>query len=164
LELVREEDFARLRDLDVVASMQPPHPPGQCGLPLEPTLSRIGKEHWHRAFPWRRIRDLGVPLIFSSDWPVSSVNPWESIGSAMTREPWDKNQPDNRQTLHEALESYTRLGAYAEFAEDWKGMLRQGYVADVIMLDRDIEATPPQDIASIMPVLTICGGRITFQQ
>lgn len=163
LELVREADFARLRDLGVIASMQPPHPPGQCGLPLEPTLSCIGKENWSRAYPWRRIRDLAIPLALSSDWPVSSVNPWESIGSAVTRKPWARGLPDNRQTLAEALTSYTRIAAYAEFAEDWKGTLKPGYAADLVMLDRDIAATEPEDLAAIMPVLTLCAGRITFQ-
>lgn len=163
LELVSDADFARLRNLDVIASMQPPHPPGQCGLPLEPTLSRIGRENWSRAYPWRKIRDLGIPLALSSDWPVSSINPWESIGSAMTRKPWARDLPDNRQTLAEALASYTQIAAYAEFAESWKGSLKPGYAADLVMLDRDISATDPEDIAAIMPVLTICGGRVTFE-
>ncbi len=163
LELVREADFTRLRDLGVVAAMQPPHPPGQCGLPLEPTLSRIGRENWSRAYPWRRIRDLGIPLPLSSDWPVSSVNPWESIGSAMTRTPWEKGLPDNRQTLDEALASYTQIAAYAEFAENWKGTLKPGYAADFVMLNRDISVTDPEVIAAILPVLTVCGGRITFE-
>jgi predicted amidohydrolase YtcJ len=164
LELVREEDFARLRDLGVVAAMQPPHPPGQCGLPLEPTLSRMGEAAWPRAYAWRRIRDLGIPLAFASDWPVSSVNPWESIGSAVTRKPWAKGLPDNRQTLLEALASYTQIGAYAEFTEDWKGELKPGHVADLVVLDRDITTTAPDEIAAIMPTFTICGGRITFQR
>lgn len=163
LELVREKDFARLKALDVVASMQPPHPPGQCGLPLEPTLGRMGNAAWPRAYAWRRIRDLGIPLAFSSDWPVSSVNPWESIGSAMTRKPWADGLPDNRQTLEEALSSYTQMGAYTEFAEGWKGTLKPGFAADLVLLDRDITATDPEAIASIMPAMTICGGRITFE-
>jgi predicted amidohydrolase YtcJ len=162
LELVREDDFQRMRDLEIVAAMQPPHPPGQCGLPLEPTLSRMGRAAWPRAYPWRRIRDLGIALPFSSDWPVSSINPWESIASAVTRKPWDSEQPDNRQTLTEALESYTKLGAYAEFTEGWKGQLKSGFAADLVVLDRDIAACAPEQLDSIMPVLTVCGGRITF--
>lgn len=163
LELVRDADFQRLKDLDVVASMQPPHPPGQCGLPLEPTLARIGREHLARAYAWRRIRDLGVPLILSTDWPVSSVNPWASIHSAMTRKPWHAGLPDNRQTFAEAVELHTSLGAYAEFAEGWKGKLKAGYAADLVMLDRDAQAAAPDEIAGTMPVLTICGGRVTFE-
>ncbi|MBG1232376.1 amidohydrolase [Aestuariivirga litoralis] len=163
LELVRDADFARLKALSVIASMQPPHPPGQCGLPLEPTISAIGQQHWPRAYAWRRIRDLGIPLAFSSDWPVSSVNPWESIHSAVTRKPWAVGLPDNRQTVAEALQSYTLTGAYAEFAENWKGMLKSGYVADLVILDRNIENCDPEELAEVMPVLTMCGGRVTFE-
>ncbi|MDE2384845.1 MAG: amidohydrolase [Alphaproteobacteria bacterium] len=164
LELVHEADFQRLKDLDVIAAMQPPHPPGQCGLPLQPTLGRMGRAAWPRAYAWRRIRDLGIPLAFSSDWPVSSVNPWESIHSAVTRQPWETGLPDNRQTLMEALESYTLTGAYAEFAEAWKGTLKPGFAADLVILDRDIAACDPADLAAVMPDLTMCGGRITFSK
>ncbi|WP_226623699.1 amidohydrolase [Alloyangia pacifica] len=163
LEVVREEDFARLKDLGVTASMQPPHPPGQCGLPFEPTITRIGKTNWPRAYAWRRMRDEGIPLILSSDWPVSSVDPWASIHSAMTRQPWHESQPDNRQTLDEALMAYTTTAAYAEFAEGNKGMLREGYLADVVLLDRDLSATAPDDMAEVRALLTVCDGRITHQ-
>lgn len=161
LEVVREEDFARIRDLGVIASMQPPHPPGQCGLPLEPTLGRIGRRNWSRAYAWQRMIDTGIPLILSSDWPVSSVNPWQSIHSAMTRKPWADGLPDNRLSLHEALTAYTVTAAWAEFAESWKGRLKAGFAGDVIVLDCDLEALAPEDIAGVMPVLTVCAGRVT---
>lgn len=163
LEVVREADFDRLRALGVIASMQPPHPPGQCGLPLEPTISRIGRRNWPRAYAWRRMLETGIPLILSSDWPVSSVNPWQSIHSAITRKPWADGLPDNRLTRVEALRAYTVTAAWAEFAEDWKGQLKPGFAGDVIVLDCDLEAISDDDIAAIEPVLTICGGRITHQ-
>lgn len=161
LEVVREEDFDRIRDLAVVPSMQPPHPPGQCGLPMEPTVSRIGTKNWPRAYAWRRIRDLGLPLILSSDWPVSSVDPWASLHSALTRQPWHESQPDNRLSLHEALEGYTTFAAYAEFKEDRKGRLAPGYLADVILLDRDLAASEPETVKDTRCLLTICGGKVT---
>jgi len=163
LQVVREADVDRLKALDVIPSMQPPHPPGQCGLPMEPTVSRIGEANWPRAYAWRRMRDLGLPLILSSDWPVSSVDPWASIHSAMTRRPWHESQPDNRLTLREALEGYTTHAAFAEFKEDRKGRLRPGALADVILLDRELEATAPEDMAEVSCLLTVCGGRITHE-
>jgi len=163
LELVREADFARIRDLGVVAAMQPPHPPGQCGLPLEPTLSAIGRGNWWRAYAWRKVRDLGIPLVFGSDWPVSSINPWEGIHSAMTRPRWADDQPDNRQKLHETLASYTSIGAYTEFAETWKGQLKPGFAADVIVLDRDVAASDPNTLDKVTAVTTICAGRVTHE-
>ena len=61
----------------------------------------------------------------------------------MMRKRWNADQPDQRQTLDQALASYTLEGAYAEFKEDRKGMLRAGALADVIVLSGDIAATPP---------------------
>ena len=163
LEVVREQDFKRMKVLEVIAAMQPPHPPGQCGLPLEPTLGRIGAANLSRAYSWRRMLDMRIPLALSTDWPVSSVNPWASIHSAVTRKPWTDGLPDNRLSLREAIEAYTVTAAYAEFAESWKGKLRPGYVADVVMLDRDLDACPDNDLHAVETMLTICGGRVTYQ-
>jgi hypothetical protein len=75
--------------------------------------------------------------------------------------PWAKDLPDNRQTFEEAIESYTTEAARAEFAEGWKGRLAPGYAGDLVVLDRDAEAGPADEIATLMPVVTICGGRVT---
>ncbi|PYB69856.1 amidohydrolase [Rhizobium wuzhouense] len=163
IEVVRWGDLTRMADLKVIASMQPTVPPGQCGLPLEPTLSRIGVDNWVRSYAWRAIRDAGIDMIFSTDWPVSPVSPMLSIHSAMTRKPWRDDLPDNRQTLMEALDAYTVRGAYAEFAESWKGQLKSGYVADIVIWNADLEALDPEAIVGVTPRHTICGGRITYE-
>jgi predicted amidohydrolase YtcJ len=51
-----------------------------------------------------------------------------------------------------------------EFMEDRKGMLKQGYVADVAVLDADMEKTAARDIALVKPVMTICDGRIVYEK
>ncbi|WP_448951883.1 amidohydrolase [Labrys neptuniae] len=163
VELVLEEDIERFRRLGVTASFQPPHPPGQAGLPLEPTLSRIGRQNWWRAYAWNRFRETGVHIAFSSDWPVSAIDPMQSIHSAMTRKPWAEDQPDNRQTLQQALSGYLGDSAYCEFAEDRKGRLAEGYLGDVTVLDADLTAIEPEAIAQVTCTTTICGGRVTFQ-
>jgi predicted amidohydrolase YtcJ len=163
IEVVRDVDIQRMADMRIIASMQPPHPPGQMGLPLEPTLTRIGRSNWKRAYAWRAIRTAGVDLIFSSDWPVSPVSPMRSIHSAMTRQRWAGDLPDNRQTLIEALDAYTTTAAFAEFAEDWKGQLKPGFAADIVVWDTVLDAVDPEAIESVAPAYTICAGRITYQ-
>jgi predicted amidohydrolase YtcJ len=162
IEVVRAGDLARMADLKIVASMQPTVPPGQMGLPLEPTLSRIGRENWGRSYAWRAIRDSGIDLILSTDWPVSPVSPMLSMHSAMTRKPWTDDQPDNRLTLMEVLDAYTVRGAYAEFAESWKGQLKPGFVADLVIWDHDLQAIEPDEMVDVTPRYTICGGQITY--
>jgi predicted amidohydrolase YtcJ len=65
-------------------------------------------------------------------------------------------------TLAQAIDCYTRGSAYAELAEHRKGMLKQGYLADLVVLSRDIFSSPPREILETRPVLTVVGGRVVF--
>jgi predicted amidohydrolase YtcJ len=71
--------------------------------------------------------------------------------------------PDQRQTLLQALGSYTREGAYAEFAEGRKGQLKEGFLADIVILSADFELTAVEKLHEVRPVTTICDGIITYQ-
>ena len=163
IEVVHVDDVPRFASLGVLASMQPPHPPGNHGLPLEPTLSRIGKAKWHLAYAWNTLRNAGARLVFASDWPVSDINPIRSVQSAIARKKWKADLPDQRQTLQQALASYTREGAYAEFAEGRKGQLKEGFLADIVILSADLEHAAVETLHEVRPVTTICDGIITYQ-
>ncbi|HTV69708.1 MAG TPA: amidohydrolase [Rhizobiaceae bacterium] len=163
IEVTTEKDIPRFAELGVIASMQPPHPPGTMGFPLEPTIWRIGRDKWPLAYAWRRLKSAGAHVVFASDWPVAAIDPILGIQAAVTRKPWAADMPDQRFTLMEAIAGYTVEGAYAEFAEDRKGRLKQGYLADLVVLSGDLEETDPDEIDSLHPMTTICGGRITYQ-
>ena len=62
----------------------------------------------------------------------------------------------------ETIAAFTSDGAYTEFAEARKGQLKQGLLADLVVLDGDIETMPPAQLSTIKPSVTICDGRITF--
>lgn len=163
IEVIHADDVPRLAGLGVLASMQPPHPPGSMGLPLEPTVSRIGRARWPLSYAWRTIKNTGAHVVFASDWPVSPIDPILGIQAAVTRKPWAATDPVQSFSLMEALAGYTIEGAYAEFAEDRKGMLRPGYFADLVVLSGDIEAQPVETLMEIRPVTTICGGKVTYR-
>jgi predicted amidohydrolase YtcJ len=163
IEVVSPADVPRFAELGVVASMQPPHPPGSAGLPLEPTVSRIGEAKWPYAYAWKTLREAGATLVFATDWPVSPIEPLASIHDALTRKPWRADMPDHRPTLDQALAAYTRDSAWVEFMEDRKGQLTAGYLADVVILSGDIAATRPEEIGMLRPVTTICDGVVTYQ-
>ncbi len=162
IEVVHADDIPRFAGLGVLASMQPPHPPGNHGLPLEPTVSRIGEAKWPLAYAWNSLRAAGAHLVFATDWPVSDINPIRSVQSAITRQKWRQDLPDHSQTLHQALASYTHEGAYAEFAETRKGQLREGFLADVVILSADLEKTEPKNLHTVHPIMTICDGQVTY--
>jgi predicted amidohydrolase YtcJ len=163
IEVIHPDDIGRFAELGVIASMQPPHPPGSMGLPLEPTISMIGRDRWPYAYAWRTLKEAGAHIPFASDWPVSPVDPIAGIQAAVTRKKWSETDPDQSFTLMEAIAGYTIEGAYAEFAEDRKGMIRPGYFADLTLLDASIEDVPPEDYHRIRPALVVCGGRATYR-
>lgn len=163
IEVITETDIPRLVDLGVLASMQPPHPPGSMGLPLEPTVSRIGRKRWPLSYAWRTLKNAGARIVFASDWPVSPIDPIAGMQAAMLRKPWAETDPDQSFSLHEALASYTAEGAYAGFMEHRKGTLKAGYLADLVILSADLENTDPQQLHTVRPVTTVCGGKVTYQ-
>lgn len=163
IEVTTPSDVPRFAELGVLASMQPAHPPGALNFPLEPTISRIGRDKWPLSYAWRTLKDAGARVVFASDWPVSPVDPILSIQAAVMRKPWAEGLPDQSFSLHESIAGYTVEGAYAEFMEHRKGRLKPGYLADIVVLSADVEATAREALHTVRPVTTICGGKVTYQ-
>lgn len=163
IEVIAASDVPRFAELGVIASMQPPHPPGAMGFPLEPTVSRIGASRWPLSYAWRTLKDPGAHVVFASDWPVSPIDPILGIQAAVLRKPWAKGDPDQSFSLHEALAGYTVEGAYACFMERRKGRLKPGFLADLVVLSADIEATAPENLHTVQAAATVCGGKVTYQ-
>lgn len=63
----------------------------------------------------------------------------------------------------EAIAAYTVEGAYAQFMEHRKGRLKCGYLADIVVLSRDIEEIQADVLHEVVPVMTICGGRTSYR-
>ncbi len=163
IEVVAASDVPRFAELGVIASMQPPHPPGAMDFPLEPTVSRIGKERWPLSYAWRTLKDAGAHVVFASDWPVSPIDPIRGVQAAVLRKPWAEGDPDQSLSLRESLAAYTVEGAYAEFMEQRKGKLKPGFMADLVVLSQDVEAIELRRLHEVRPVTTICGGKVTYQ-
>jgi predicted amidohydrolase YtcJ len=162
IELIDPKDIPRLAELGVVASLQPIAGIGVPGSPLEPMLCRLGdKLPW--AYAWQTIRNSGAAVAFSSDWPVAPLDPFIGMQSAMTVKSLRPDCPDQKQSLMDTIHGFTAAGAYMEFMEDRKGMLKQGYLADVTVLDLNLEDLPANRIAEAKPVLTICDGRVVYE-
>jgi hypothetical protein len=164
IEVVHPDDIKRFATTGTIASMQPTHPPGSAGLPLEPYLTFIGRERWPYAFAWKTLVDAGAKIVFATDWPVSPLPPLSCMHDALTRKPWADDLPDHRLSLDETLAAYTKTSAWVEFMEDRKGMLKPGYLADVVVLSGDIAAVASEEIAGLDVVVTICDGRITHER
>jgi predicted amidohydrolase YtcJ len=162
IEVIHPEDVPRLAELGVVASLQPVTAVGVPGIPKEPILSRLGdKLPW--SYPWQTLRETGATIAFSSDWPVAPLNPFLGMQAALTCIPPRADCPAQTQSLMDTIHGFTLAGAMMEFMEDRKGMLKNGYLADIVVLDADLEDTAPTKIHAVKPVMTICDGRVVFE-
>lgn len=156
-------DVERMASLGIVASVQPYHAIDDARW----AGRRLG-ERTKMAYPFRSLLQAGVPLAFGTDWPVAPLNPLLGLYAAITRKPFGDAcsswHPEQCLTAREAVHAYTAAGAYAEYAEQDKGALSPGKLADFIVLSRDIFAIPPDDLPSVQVECTVCGGRITYQK
>jgi predicted amidohydrolase YtcJ len=158
------EDIERMNELGVIASVQPYHAvdDGQWA------EKKIGEQRIQYTYAFRSLLDGGVTLACGSDWPVAPLNPLTGIFAAVTRQTLDgKNPggwvPDQKITLEEAIKGYTLYAAYAEFAEDQKGSVEEGKLADLVVLDQNLFEIPPEKILEAKVRMTIFNGRIIYE-
>lgn len=164
IETIDPTDLPRIKQLGAVASIQPLHSPrGGFFLPAYEPDDLLHAHQISHAFPWRDILESGAQMVFSTDWPVVPVDVLPSIQAAVAGVALPSIWPDQTIGLRQALAAYTRDNAWVEFNEHRKGRLRAGMMADVVVLNADIEETPPDQIGGITPMVTICGGRITYE-
>jgi hypothetical protein len=109
--------------------------------------------------------DAGARMCLSSDWPVSTLNPFEIIETAITRRPRAGEGdmpaffPDECLTVAEAVHGYTAGAAAACWNAHEAGQLSPGFLADLIVLDRDVFACPATEIGDTRVLLTLFRGR-----
>jgi predicted amidohydrolase YtcJ len=158
-------EIPRFAKLGVIASMQPYHAIDD-GRWAE---KFIGPERARGTYAFRSLLDAGARLAFGSDWFVAPPTPLEGIYAAVTRRTLDDRNsngwvPQQKITVEEALRAYTTGSAYAEFMEGEKGMLARGMLADMVLIDRDLTAIPPETIRDARVTMTMVGGRIVFER
>jgi len=162
-QVVREEDMARFRSLGIIASIQPSHLIDD----MRWAEKRIG---WDRCAIGYRIESFfsnGIAVAFGTDWFVEPIDPRLGLYAAVTREfseggPEGGWFPGERITLEEAITAYTLGSAYAEGMEDHKGMLAEGYLADITVFERDLFELEPQQWLETRVAQTIVGGRVVY--
>jgi hypothetical protein len=160
-QVLSDDDIPRFAAIGVIASMQPTH----CITDKRFAEKRIGKRRCRGAYAWRRLLDAGAAIAFGSDYPVEPLNPLEGLYAAVTRkdragEPGDGWFPDQKLSMEKAIELYTLGSAYAEFMEDRKGMIKEGYLGDVVIFSEDLMTIQHGQIMSAQVDYTIVGGRV----
>lgn len=162
IEVIHPDDVPRFKQLGVLPSMQTSHAPFSINEgDVWPT--RVGKQRWHLSFAWRDILNAGNRISYGSDWPVAPYDPMINMHVGLNREPWAEGVPSHNLTLEELIIGYTRDAAYAEFMENEKGQVKEGYLADLVLFSHDLFALPQKDIKEAKPVMTVVNGRVVFE-
>ncbi len=157
-----ESDIPLFAKHGVVASMQPFHKADDARY----AEKAIGKERLKGSYAFRQLVDAGALVIFGSDWPVVTLNPWPGIDSAVTARTLDGNTwlPDHSLTLEEALRAYTTLPAKAIGNEQALGQIAKNTHADIVILDDDPFTIPRDKLAEVKVWKTIFDGKVVFER
>jgi predicted amidohydrolase YtcJ len=157
-------DIPRFGELGVVANIQAlwaRHEPSVTDV----ALPMVGEERGKWMYAFRSLIDAGAPYALSSDWGVSTLNPFEIIETAITRQPPARPSdhpvflPEQRMSREECVKAYTTNAAAAAWRSADTGSLSVGKYADLIVLDRDIFTCNVYDIGDTNVLLTLLGGK-----
>lgn len=172
-QVVYPDDFPRFGRLKLVAEINPYHVSDDMRWMEE----RSGRRRSEGAYAFRKLKDAGAVLIFGSDSPGTNaaryfLNPVYGLYAAVTRqtltgEPKEGWFPDQRLTIEEAIEAYTKAPAWASFEEAIKGTLTPGTLADIAVFDTDLIAVgkaSPADLLKAKVMMTIVGGQVVYER
>ncbi len=164
-QVVNPSDFHRFAKLGIIASMQPSH---------ELTDQRwaevrLGEYRVLGAYAWHLMRSYGVHVPFGTDFPVEPITPYRTLYAAVSRMSEDGTpvggwQPQEKMTMQEAIRCHTYESAHAEFAENIKGEIKVGMLADLVVQSKDLLTIEPQEILTTEPIYTIFNGRIVYEK
>jgi predicted amidohydrolase YtcJ len=165
VQLIHPDDAARLAQLGVIASMQPLHAPSD---------KHMADRYWGPraalSYAWRTQLESGSQLVFGSDAPVESPNPFWGIFAAVTRRLPGESEtepewyPEQSLTRVEAFRAYTQAAAYAAGQEGRLGRLLPGFIADLVVLDRDPFTCTVEQIPEITSTATMLAGEWVFDE
>jgi predicted amidohydrolase YtcJ len=166
IQVIHPDDVPRFRELDAVANAQPlwaVHEPQMDEL----TIPILGPERSGWQYPFGSLLRAGARLAFGSDWTVSTADPFPQIEVAVRRV-WPGRRdaepflPSERLTLDQALRAATVGSAYVN-RQDEAGWLGVGRLADLAVLDHDIDAPDARPIGDTKVVATIVGGELVYE-
>jgi predicted amidohydrolase YtcJ len=123
------------------------------------------RERW--AYPGKSYFDYGVIAAAATDVPVTPISPWWGLWAAVERRELNTGEvlaPEERLTVVQALELFTRNPAYIGFEEAEKGTLEVGKLADLIVIDRDVLSVPSIQLKDIQVLQTWVGGELAYEK
>jgi predicted amidohydrolase YtcJ len=129
-------------------------------------MVNFGSSRWDWMLPNRSLIDQGTVVAGNSDYPISAAVPLWRIHDMVNRTTAEGKVYGPKQccTVDQAIRAFTLGSAYAEFAEERKGSIEAGKLADFVVLDRDPQKVDPKAIKDIAVLRTVIGGETVFEK
>ena len=168
LQVIHPDDVPRFAQLAVTANMQAlwaAHEPQMDEL----TIPFLGPQRAARQYPFGALLRAGARLAAGSDWAVTSANPLWGMHVAVNRAlPPGQGDPGagpllpgQALTLPEAMAAYTAGSAYVNYLDE-TGAVAPGYLADLVILDRDPFTGAREEIAAASVAATYIEGEQVY--
>jgi predicted amidohydrolase YtcJ len=154
-QLLSPQDLPRFAELGIAASVQFSHAPSDRDL-----ADRFWGELESEPYAFRSLLDSGVVVANGSDAPIEELDPLLGIraGVARTLDEREAWHPEQALSVEQALHANTVAPAWLAGDERRRGKLVPGYLADLVVLDRDPLACEPAGLAEVQVVATMLGG------
>lgn len=164
-QVVDPADLPRFGRNGIIASMQPVHQTGDRVM----AEARLGPQRLAGAYAWKSMLNNKAGLVFGSDYPVESANPFVGWAAGFTRQdaqgqPFGGWRPEEAVSREQAWRAFTVDAAYAGFGEKKFGHLAPGMRADFLVIDRDPLLASPSDLRATVVFETWVGGARVYRR
>jgi len=163
VQILSDQDLKRLADHKIIASMQPIHLISDMD-----TADRLWGTRSKNAYAFGTLQNNGTTLIFGSDSPVESFNPFIGIYAALTRQklngsPLHGWYPSEKLKLFDIINAYTLNPAKVVNWDSNIGSVAKDKFADLIILPENPFEISPEKIKEMLPIATMVNGDWVFQ-
>jgi predicted amidohydrolase YtcJ len=155
-QVLAPEDLPRFAELGVAASVQFSHAPSDRDL-----ADRFWGDKTEGAYAYRSLWESGALVANGSDAPIEELDPWAGVCAGVLRTIDGRGSwhPEQGLTLDEALQATTVNPAWLARDEHRRGKLLPGFLADLVVVDRDPYELEPEQLSEVNVVATMLGGR-----
>ena len=168
IECIHPDDLDLLAQTGTVASVQPYHMVMDT-LEEHPVFEILGEERAKLAWPAKTLMKHGAHVALGTDCPIVPLDPMQTIYCAINRvmengEPESGWNPQEKLTLAEAIRGCTAECAYLYGMEGKLGVLKEGALADIVVLTDNLFEKKPMDVRDVRTAITIFDGRIVYRK
>lgn len=162
--VLEDELVARMKKLPIVLDLQPAFVTSD----FPWVEKKLGQKRLPWAYAWKRLLDEGFMCAAGTDAPIEDVEPLKTIYAAVERKlPGQTHEGygvSEKLSRFEAIKMYTYGSAQAICKEHERGLIKEGYVADFTIFDRDLFEGSSDEMLQANVEKTVVGGKIVYER